>query len=213
MRSKRRKVSLAEMLKEEQWTELFDTIYRRKNQIKSDSLLQEILDSTIEIMVEKSKNKETETNFLNGLNQLNLLHKARYITISAEDLEIIYVGLANGKRKNIDLAYRYAKEFPDNTFMKGIIYEYEIQDEKKQLLLKDSLRNNTPQAKKNTSSKVTTSPPSKNIASDNVNLKMKILKAMNEAILVYIDSPDIYATIEEQKSEEKSAFLKAIKNL
>lgn len=117
--------NIYQLLHKEKWTELIDIFYNRKNLIKTDILLQQASETTINVMVEKAAKLETNIELIDNLSQLHLLHVSKYIELNPEQEETVFIAIANAKRDNISFAYNYAKGFPENELAKVIIKEYQ----------------------------------------------------------------------------------------
>lgn len=119
--------NIYQLLQKENWTELIDIFYKRKNLIKTDDLLQKAAETTINVMVEKAIKLETNTELIDNLNQLYLLHASKYIVLKPEQEEAVFIAIANAKSDNISLAYNYAKHYPENIVAKIIIEKYQME--------------------------------------------------------------------------------------
>lgn len=111
-------------LQEENWKVLIDIFYKRKDIIKSDLLLSQSLETVLNVVTTKSIELETESEFVNNIEQFLLLHSSKCIELKAEQIEAIKIAIVNAKRENISYAYNYAKEYPENVICKEIITEF-----------------------------------------------------------------------------------------
>ena len=116
--------NIYQFLQQENWTKLIDIFYRNKDIIKSDLLLKQASQTTIQVMVQKASALDSEKDFIENLGKLTLLNAGKFIELSSEQDESILLALANGHRENISLAYSYAKNYPENELAKSIIEEY-----------------------------------------------------------------------------------------
>jgi hypothetical protein len=112
-------------LQEGNWKILSDIFYKRKDIIKSDLLLSQSLETVLNVITTKSIELETESEFVNNIEQFLLLHSAKCIELKAEQIEAIKIAIVNAKGNNVGYAYNYAKEYPENEICKIVIIEYE----------------------------------------------------------------------------------------
>ena len=116
--------NIYQFLQQENWTELIDIFYRNKDIIKSDLMLKQASQTTIQVMVQKASTLESEKDFIENLGKLTLLNAGNFIKLTPEQNETIIIALANGNKDNISLAYSYAKNYPENEISKSIIENY-----------------------------------------------------------------------------------------
>ena len=116
--------NIYQFLQQENWTELIDIFYRNKDIIKSDLMLKQASQTTIQVMVQKASTLETKKDFIENLGKLTLLNAGGFIKLTPEQNETIVIALANGNKDNISLAYNYAKNFPENELAISIIENY-----------------------------------------------------------------------------------------
>lgn len=117
--------NIYQFLQQENWTELIDIFYRNKDIIKSDLMLKQASQTTIQVMVQKASTLEIEKDFIENLGKLTLLNAGKFIKLTPEQNETIVIALANGNKDNISLAYNYAKQFPENEIAISIIENYQ----------------------------------------------------------------------------------------
>lgn len=112
-------------LQEEDWKELIEVFYKRKDIIKSDNLLLQSLDVTINVIVEKALNLNNDIDFIESIEQFLLLNAGNFISLNGEQIEAIKIALVNAKKNNLPYAYNYAKDYPENIICKPIIEQFE----------------------------------------------------------------------------------------
>lgn len=112
-------------LQNENWKELIDIFYKRKDIIKSDILLSQSLEVVLNVVTTKAIQLETEINFIENVEQFLLLNAAKSIVLKSEQIEAIKIAIVNAKRNNLAYSYNYAKDYPENEICKEIIFEFE----------------------------------------------------------------------------------------
>lgn len=113
-----------QFLKDENWTELVDIFYKYKDFIETDTMLKKASATTVSVMVDKALKLETENDFIDNLCQLFLLNSGGWIKLDPEQNEAINIAIANAKKNNISVAYKYAKNYPNNRITSEIIKKY-----------------------------------------------------------------------------------------
>lgn len=112
-------------LQNENWKALIDIFYNRKDIIKTDILLTQSLELTLQVITEKAKTFSTEDNFIESIEQILLLDAGKFIVLKPEQTEAIKLALVNAKQSNLVYAYNYAKHYPENALCKTIIEQFE----------------------------------------------------------------------------------------
>lgn len=114
-----------QLLRTENWKELVDIFYKRKDIIKTDPLLKHAVETTLNVITSKAIQLETNEEFIESLVTLLLLDGGKFLRLSETQKETITVAIANAKKNNLSFSYHYAKKYPQNEICKSIILEYE----------------------------------------------------------------------------------------
>ena len=77
--------NIYQFLQQENWTELIDIFYRNKDIIKSDLMLKQASETTIQVMVQKASTFETEKDFIENLGKLTLLNAGNFIKLTPDN--------------------------------------------------------------------------------------------------------------------------------
>lgn len=114
----------------EEWSKILDILYKNKNEIKNDTLLQSA-SKTFETEFLKKVNTYdiSQKEILENLETLNILHFGNFFKLSDESLKTLTIELV--KRKPLKEAYEYAKKYPNEEICKKIIKDYENNLERK----------------------------------------------------------------------------------
>lgn len=114
------------LLKTENWKELIDIFYKRKDLIKNDTLLTQSLETTLTVITQKAIEFEDNPNFVDNLESILLLGAGKWITLKEKQKEAITLAIINAKKEdNISYCYQYAKSYPQNDMCKKLIAEFE----------------------------------------------------------------------------------------
>lgn len=114
------------LLKTENWKELIDIFYERKDLIKNDTLLTQSLETTLTVITQKAIEFEDNPNFVDNLESILLLGAGKWITLKEKQKEAITLAIINAKKEdNISYCYQYAKSYPQNDMCKKLIAEFE----------------------------------------------------------------------------------------
>ena len=114
------------LLQIENWKELIDIFYKRKDLIKNDTLLTQSLETTLKVITQKAIEFENSPNFVETLESILLLGAGKWIILKEEQKEAITLAIINAKKDdNISYCYNYAKSYPENDMCKKIIAEFE----------------------------------------------------------------------------------------
>lgn len=112
-------------LKEENWKELLNIFYKRKDLIRSDTLLQQSLTVTLTVITQKAIELEESPAFIDALEEILQLKAGKFIKLEEKQIELITRAIANGKRENLQYSYLYANKYPEDALCSQIISEYE----------------------------------------------------------------------------------------
>jgi hypothetical protein len=117
----------------EEWSKILDILYKNKNEIKNDTLLQSA-SKTFETEFLKKVNTYdiSQKEILENLETLNILHFGNFFKLSDESLKTLTIELV--KRKPLKEAYEYAKKYPNEEICKKIIKDYENNLEKNKVV-------------------------------------------------------------------------------
>lgn len=113
------------LLQSEDWKNLIDIFYKRKDLIKNDLLLSQSLETSLAVMTQKAIDLENTPEFVDSLENVLLLKAGKFIVLKPEQEKAITIAIINGKQDNLNYCYRYAKLYPENELCKRIIDEYE----------------------------------------------------------------------------------------
>ena len=86
--------NIYQFLQQENWTKLIDIFYRNKDIIKSDLMLKQASQTTIQVMVQKASALDSEKDFIENLGKLTLLNAGKFIELSSEQDESILLALS-----------------------------------------------------------------------------------------------------------------------
>ncbi|WP_121965049.1 toll/interleukin-1 receptor domain-containing protein [Myroides sp. N17-2] len=110
----------------EDWKEILNVLYNEKDKINTDAMLGHASRIFEEVFFKKVEFHDVgDDEITNHLDRLYLLHHGKFYVLTDENYKKLSLELA--KRKPLNEAYSYAKDFPENEFCKGIISEYKIQ--------------------------------------------------------------------------------------
>lgn len=113
------------LLQVENWKGLIDVFHKRKDLIKSDLLLNQSLETTLNVITQKATELYDNSEFVDSLESILLLKAGKFISLKDEQEKAIKLAIINGKRDNVPYCYNYAKSYPDNEICKKVIAEYE----------------------------------------------------------------------------------------
>ena len=114
-----------QLLQTENWKELIDVFYKRKDLIKTDTLLSQSLETTLSVITNKAIRLEVDADFINNLESILLLDAGKFIRLGDKQKEAITVAIVNGKKDNISYCYQYAKNYPNNEICNKLIQKHE----------------------------------------------------------------------------------------
>ncbi|MGV3696317.1 toll/interleukin-1 receptor domain-containing protein [Flavobacterium sp.] len=114
---------LYQYLLNEQWKDILDILYKHKQHIKSDTLLNHASKIfEVEFLRKVKDYDNSRLDILDHLQTLNLLHHGKFFTLSSENYKTLILEIV--KRKSLKDAYGYATEFPEEEICKKIISDY-----------------------------------------------------------------------------------------
>ena len=112
------------LLQKEDWKNLIDVFYKRKDIIKSDSLLSQSLETALNVITRKALEFEDDSDFVDSLESILLLNAGKFISLNEKQKEAIILAIISGKKDNLSYCYQYAKSYPDNEMCQEIIAKY-----------------------------------------------------------------------------------------
>jgi TIR domain len=115
----------------EQWTIILNILYQEKEKIKNDALLSFATKTfEAEFLKKVSSYEINNKNIAENLDTLYLLHHGKFYQLSDENYKFLIVEIV--KRKSINDAINYAKEFPEDEICKKVIEEFEQKNNKQE---------------------------------------------------------------------------------
>lgn len=109
-----------------EYGKLIDLLHREKEAIRSDQILSHAAKISVTEILRVSKIEENPNkDFVENLEKLNLIHLGRFFQMEEgqhKELTEVLIKFSNGDLKR---AYQYAKQYPDESFAKSIIEEFE----------------------------------------------------------------------------------------
>ncbi|WP_433630262.1 toll/interleukin-1 receptor domain-containing protein [Chryseobacterium cucumeris] len=120
---------LYKYLLNENWKEILDILYSERENIKVDTLLTFASNTFVHEFLQKvEKYSVDQTDILEHLVTLNILHHGQFYILTEEQHKRLTVEIA--KRKPLDQAFNYAKNYPDDEFCKKIISDFNLLQKK-----------------------------------------------------------------------------------
>lgn len=115
---------LYQLIFKEQWTEILNLLSTYKNDISTDQMLQQAATIFEQEFFKKVsdypvKRKDIEEN----LDTLYILHHGKFYKLSISNYKTLIIELV--KRKPLNEAFNYAKDFPDEEICKTTIHKFE----------------------------------------------------------------------------------------
>ncbi len=121
---------LYKYLLNENWKEILDILYNERENIKVDTLLTFASNTFVSEFLQKvEKYSIDQIDILEHLITLNILHHGRFYILTEEQHKKLTVEIA--KRKPLDEAFNYAKNYPEDDFCKQIISDFNLLQIKK----------------------------------------------------------------------------------
>lgn len=122
---------LYQHLYNENWKEILNILYEEKENIKNDTLLTYASNIFVTEFLSKVENYEKEDKeVLENLGTLNILHHGKFYILSNEQHKKLTIEII--KRKPLEDAYHYAKNYPEDNFCKKVISGYNLLKAKKE---------------------------------------------------------------------------------
>lgn len=113
------------LLQTENWKDLINVFYNRKDLIKTDTLLSQSLETTLSVITDKALRLDVDDDFIDNLESILLLDAGKFIKLNDKQKEAITIAIVNGKKDNISYCYQYAKNYPDNEICNTLIKKHE----------------------------------------------------------------------------------------
>ncbi|WP_295230643.1 toll/interleukin-1 receptor domain-containing protein [uncultured Chryseobacterium sp.] len=124
---------LYKYLLNENWKEILNILYSERENIKNDTLLTFASNTFVSEFLQKVKQYSIDHNdTLDHLITLNVLHHGRFYILQEEQHKKLIKEIA--RRKPLDEAVNYAKNYPDDDFCKKIISNYKLSQIRKGIL-------------------------------------------------------------------------------
>jgi hypothetical protein len=117
--------SVYKLILQEKWSNILDILYGHRSEIKNDILLKqsaEIFEK--EFFSKVDSYPVTLRSILDNLDTLYVLHHGKFYVLSDNNYKTLVLQLV--KRKPLDEAINYAKEFPDEEVCKGVIKKFPV---------------------------------------------------------------------------------------
>lgn len=122
---------LYQYLYNENWKEILDILYKEKENIKNDTLLTYASNIFVSEFLNKVANySNDDKEILENLVTLNILHHGKFYLLSKEDHKKLIIEIV--KRKPVEEAFNYAKNYPEDGYCKKVISEYNLLKAKKE---------------------------------------------------------------------------------
>lgn len=116
--------TLYQLLLKEKWGKILDILYKEKECIKNDLLLNFAAKTFESEFLSKVKNYKIDNkDILENIEKFYLLHHGKFYMLSDENYKILTLEIV--KRKPLNEAYNYAKFFPNEKVCQEIIKKYE----------------------------------------------------------------------------------------
>ncbi len=110
----------------EQWSIILDVLYKEKEKIKNDVMLNFAAKTFETEFLNKVSSYDISNNDITeNLGTLYLLHHGNFYKLTLENYKLLIVEIV--KRKSLEEAFKYAQEFPDNEICKTVIDKYNIE--------------------------------------------------------------------------------------
>jgi TIR domain len=122
---------LYQLIYYKQWKESLDILYRARENIKSDSLLNKAARTfETEFFSNLSNVDNLSIEVVESLELLYVLHHSKFFALSDANYKTLNIEIV--KRKEVKQAYGYAKNFPNEEICKRVIAQYEVLKQKEE---------------------------------------------------------------------------------